>query len=223
MVYRRFKRRRFRRRRYGRFRRRRGFRAAFRGVARKVRRMYKTVEVKLVETNNTVVPDTTGTVTFVSGVAQGLDTINRIGNKIFVKYIDFDCELTALPGTVSPQWCRLHVFRWKDVEGLLPTIAELYNSAPFWRNFSNFNRRFDFKTYYDKWKMVVTDGNTQARTSKHWRFRVKVNRTELFLGNNALVGNCHMNGLFYAVTGNLSTLVAPSINVRTRMRYTDLG
>lgn len=70
----------------------------------------------------------TGTVTYLSGIAQGVTDITRVGNKILIKdiLVRLQLEINSTPANATT---RIIFFASRQVNGVLPTIAEVLQSA----------------------------------------------------------------------------------------------
>ena len=68
-----------------------------------------------------------GLVTYVSGIAQGSDDINRIGNQITVKSVDMNIKCVSGYSS-NPATYVVYLIRDNDSNGVLPTVSGTVNS-----------------------------------------------------------------------------------------------
>lgn len=149
-------------------------------------------EYKYIDTVTTVSPvANTGTVTYLSGIAQGVTDITRIGNKILFKDIMWRMQ-ASINDTALTSALRIIVFSARQVNGVLPTVAEVLQTvsqlAPL--NRDNTKQYVIIKDYL--WSLnFANDSETKIVKGYH-----VLNYHANYDGATAAIGDAEENHLF---------------------------
>lgn len=228
---RRFKRRKtFRRRRRFRGRRRRTFRGRFRRIARRVKQLRRGVELKrsYYEQIGFTCNVTGASASLLPAIDQGLQYNDRVGNKIFIKYIDVDMHAYAGSTQADSEICRVHYIIQKhhDTGTAIPNAAYTYLTTPYFSNFNEPDNRFKLMTLKDHWFTVAPNSVLlRGENQFHRRFRLRINKMVFYThgdpnGSATLI----TRNLPYFVTSGTAGAVAtasPTLDFQYKVVYTD--
>ncbi len=125
----------------------------------------RNVELKTISTNFTVDPNTTGAVLHMTGIAQGLDVDERIGNQITVRRLVIKGSVIANATPASTK-IRMMIVRDNSGNTTPPTIANLFTVVG--DMFANKPRRGDaqsqarFTVLWDWFSITSSDTNSEG-------------------------------------------------------------
>lgn len=157
----------------------------------------------------------TGTVTYLSGIAQGVTDITRVGNKILIKdiLVRLQLEINSTPANATT---RIIFFASRQVNGVLPTIAEVLQSAS---QLSPLNR--DNTKQYVILKDYLLSNITNTETDKLVKkFYKIVNWHAFYDGTSAVIGDAEENHLFFLAISDVATN-GPELVVDARIKFYD--
>lgn len=226
-------RRRFKRRRSSRgFRRRRRFskkhRRTLRKVARKVRFISRTIEVKYdyggIAADTEIVAG--GTLIMPFTINMGADEGQRIGKKIYVKYTDYYFLIGAKSGNNVKQWFRIDFWIQKKCEttgGSFPVPSDMYVAGADgnwpWA-LTKYSTRFDFK--HVKRIMSWVDPTTVWCSQRTYKIRVHWKCMTHYIGTGENYSDFLYNAPFIVATSQYPTTQCPTFKyLSQKTRYID--
>lgn len=179
------------------------------------------VEQKFSETSGTHTPNQSGSVTYLSGISQGDDVINREGNSIKVQHmrLKYFCGINS-----SNTGCAVRVLLVRDLQNqgativandVLEAVGTGFASIAFidFTNGSLQNKRFtivyDKMFTLDTYNPYVSDEFTSSHDC-HTYFR----------GTGATVASAG-NGSYFLITLSSEPTNVPTILFNTRTEFTD--
>jgi len=161
----------------------------------------------------------TGTPLLLNQIAQGSDANQRIGNKIITKSVQI--RLTTVNSGLTTQIFRVIVFVDEQANGAVVTAAQLLENSTTGPDQIisplNMDNRLRFKIIFDKtWSSA-----TQTETDRvyYQRFK-KVNIETQYNAATATVGAV-TTGAIYMMMFNLDTTDPSTVDLHTRIRFTD--
>lgn len=124
---------------------------------------------------------TTATPRLITGVGQGDSVSTRSGQSIDVQSMLLRYYVSVPVGTTIIQMScvRVMVFQWKDMNGLLPTLAELFEDSEFYLSPLNTKNGKQYKVLYDR--LVILDYYNRNHAEK------------IFITGNRMVNNGKIN------------------------------
>lgn len=186
-------------------------------LARSVDHIYKMINVedKYMDTSITIAPDNTGIVTLLSGIAQGLTDVTRIGNKLRVKdiYARLSTTINALSGAT---FVRVILFSDKECASATPAVTDVLQSAS---HLSPINRDNSDRFVIIKDTTVSMAVGTESRL-KEWKWFKTLPIHIWYDGTGATVADCRENTLFMLTISNEPTN-APSFAAQVRVKFYD--
>lgn len=175
------------------------------------------VETKVIDVAPTSVANTaftsTGLVVYLSGISQGTDYNNRIGNSIKSQFMNFVLQITT--GNTNNR-CRVILFRDREQRQALPAITDVLESAdPYAQyNHNNLNRFTILKDV-----MTVTDTYHPTRLVE-WS---KSDKTHIYYsGTTNGVASADENSIFLLfLSDQASGSAAPTAIYGFRLGFVD--
>lgn len=170
-------------------------------------------ELKFVDTNNTFNPSSSGTVSYLSGMATGTDDSERIGNSILAhdNYIRLSCAFNT---SASATFVRIILICDKECDGVAPVVTNVLQTAS---PYSPLNQDFSdrFVVIWDKFFSQDPQKLTMA-TKKYTTtpFHIKYD------GSTSGVASAKENNIFMLSITNEATNT-PTIVYYNRFRYYD--
>lgn len=167
-------------------------------------------------TSPVVIP-LTGYINPVNIPAQGDDYFNRDGNEIFMKNLAVRFQLTRDPDTALSVPIRIAVIYDKQCNGVLPTLAELFEDDLIATISSrDFNNRKRFTWLYDKLFILDADDPEQIVN-----FRFNVKRKTMFDATTSSIGSVTTGSLLYCAFIDSTVPVAqqPTIRFYSRLLF----
>lgn len=184
-------------------------------------------ELKFIDTilNSTQLSNTTGYLDLLTGVAQGSDLINRIGNSINYKSISVEgfVNLSSL-NTNNFDLVKISLVLDRQANGSSPAWTDIYGSgaAPF--SLAQRNKQtVDRYKVLKEWKLDLdTNGRTMVKFSAYIKFPYNKDYTQKFNGTGATIASIESNPIYLVYEGAQTTATFPSyINYYTRVRFAD--
>lgn len=172
------------------------------------------------------VADTTGTVTLISGVANGADFTERIGRKILMKSIYVKGFIFNIDNTTSPSLCRLILVYDNQTNGAAPAITDILKQS-FSESQLNLNNRDRFKIISDKtWVLggvsdVIQQSIAGSPTVGKVKIYKKCNYEEVFNGITNAVGSIATGAVWMVTIGNVGANAGGNFTLTTRIRFID--
>lgn len=169
--------------------------------------------------------DTTGTITLVNPVPQGVTTTTRIGKRVLNKSLQV--QGIATPGTTAAigQWAFVLVYDRRP-QGALPAITDIFNSVSpnSFLNDTNANRFKILKRIEYCYSGISggTDSSVVQSVDFYYRFPEKFASTSYkALGTGAIADIDE--GAYYLVTmgGNAPGVTAATVQWGARLRFYD--
>lgn len=107
-------------------------------------------EKKVIDTASaTYACDTTGSVTFISGAAQGTDFNQCLGRKYNLVTVQLEGSLQVQDATVGGSHCRVMVIYDEQPNGAVPAITDILTASSS-NSFMNLNNRDRFKVLFEQ-------------------------------------------------------------------------
>lgn len=156
--------------------------------------------------------------TLLNGVATGTDASSRIGRKAVIKSILLRITTSLATGTKGGAFRILCVYD-KQANATAPAITDILLADAF-NSPNNLTYRDRFVTIFDQVTDPVDAGGPNERAFTCYK---KLNLETLWnAGTDALIGSIASGSiyLFVAQSGSIATN-APSVTIRSRVRYTD--
>lgn len=171
-------------------------------------------------TNNLVI-NTTGSVTQIMEIEQGLGMDDRIGNMITLKSIAFKGYVWADNSATANQMVRVALIWDKYPQGVIATLTELFGTATptvlSQRNLAYRNRFVTLKDMVLGLSPVTQDGS--IKTFKWYR---KCNKTIVYNGTTGTINSIAKGALYLVLIGNIAVGNADAnLTWEARFRYTD--
>lgn len=171
-------------------------------------------------TNNLVI-NTTGSVTQIMDIEQGLNIDDRIGNMINLRSIAFKGYVWADNSATANQMVRIALIWDKYPQGVIATLTELFGTATptvlSQRNLSYRNRFITLKDMVLGLSPVTQDGS--IKTFKWYR---KCNKTIVYNGTTGTITSIAKGALYLVLIGNIAAGNADAnLTWEARFRYTD--
>lgn len=196
------------------------------GLARRVARLEKRAKAQELKTHDISASTTyssTGTVSYLSGIAQGDQSINREGLKINAIKLYGRARIIGNTTSSSAQIIRIIIFRDKDCNGALPTITGsdgLLEVASPDSLFSHETRN-RFRIMFDRTWTVGSDGS-DGLDQKSVRINAALPRKGLtcyYSGTGSAIADADANGLFMLIIVADDGTNHPTVSSNLRLRY----
>lgn len=174
------------------------------------------IEVKEITNTTTSVITATGSVSNMCNIAEGDDLNGRTGRKIRLKSFQLrgfalNNDLTTSDGS----FLRIMVIRDNSFSSSAPAISTiLQGAATYSLRAQEVERKYGYSVLYDKFIGLDVNSNNQQVFQK---FK-KLNHECIFDGSASTSQN--KGALYLLLLSNRST-DAPTINMQTRVRFTD--
>jgi hypothetical protein len=179
------------------------------------------VETKFIDTTWTQTTSTTGNVSALSAIAQGLTSTTRVGDSIKLQHIEVRGKVTVNAAATN-SIIRICVVRDLDGYGTPPTNSQIFQlnanvSAPL--SAPKFQNRNRFSILYDD---VVTVQSVLSQGTSTYPFYYSSAHAGhcLYLGTDATDAS-NGKGTVYIVTVSDETVNLPSVSSYTRILFTD--
>jgi len=195
----------------------------FAGIQRSKGPEQKFVDVQ----QNGYVADTTGTVTLLNGVAQGLDYNNRIGRKMEFTSVHVKGVLLPVDSSTAPTHCRLMVVWDSDSDGTTPTITDILAQSTS-TSFANLNNRNRFRTILNEEYAI---GGVSTVATQSYAGSPTVHAIDRYIqlpkletinqGTDATAASIQQGALWMITIGTNAAGNGGFFIVSTRARYTD--
>lgn len=182
-------------------------------------------EVKMIDNGDVEYPIDSGVVVHISGVAQGIDYDDRIGNEVRSQSLELRYTVSrTAAGTFAtlPQSMRVMIARMKSVVpgGTIPAITDFLQSADFQSPSPRAERHKNISVIYDK----IVDLPSTTLGAKSETVRLKNKALMTFTSTGATIASAGRNHLFIILMANsaqVTTTDNPSFTYSSRIRYTD--
>lgn len=179
------------------------------------------IEEKYLDFNLTQSPDTAGTVSCITQVAQGVTMNTRVGNSIRVQRLSVLGRATVSTAVTTFSLVRVIVFRDMEGQGTAPTmgdVLELVSNTAAPRSPIDWLNRKRFSILYSELipLTVVTGGNGIAV----FKYEVALGKHTLYRGTTAAAASDGEGSIYVGCISDEATNV-PSVNSYTRIEYTD--
>jgi len=164
--------------------------------------------------------DSAGAVTNITGISQGTDIQNRVGDSIKLQMIRLQAWIRMNTSAVKTS-VRVVLFRDMENAGAIPNPGDLFTGISNVQSpvvpYNFINTRTRFRILYDEVTTLSINGLEDAFLSVdiphsgHVRFR----------GNSSAIGSMAQGCLFILVMSNETTTLLPDVTWFTRLEYTD--
>lgn len=191
-------------------------------LKRKVARIAPEKKVNVISQSVSNVDDATGGIAYISGLAQGVDFVNRVGERVYYDHLELNVAVTS--GASSNFTALYAAYLVKDVmsTGAFPSIAGTPQSIfastspigghinPLMRDRFKVLRRWDFNG------VAIISGNTPAMQ----RWSVSLSGPSEFLDTTSAVTAAGKNSYYVVILSNDSADVI-DFNINGQMIFTD--
>lgn len=211
-------------------------RKSYRGRARFGRRRFKRrrgrmrsryrifSEKKLHNENVTFLPGVdSATAHHMTGIAQGVDNINRIGDKIAVTSISWRISMKMDTGSSnSHDEVRLAwVVDRQQQAGASPAVSSIYENAFNPLGYLSPNSFGRFGILWSRTFLLTAKSQNQGNSARIVRGTLKFKKPLEIRYHGPLIGNIQKNGLYFVVQSNAQAMFYTSIVTKMRIRFTD--
>lgn len=156
----------------------------------------------------------TGTVSYLTDVAQGLGDEDRIGNTILLKDIYFRYEI-AMNATASATTIRVILFCDKETDGVSPTVGQVLETVNYLAPLNqDSSKRF---VVLKDITMSMSIYNNRIKAGKFYKI---LNIHTRYDGTGATVADARQNQFFLLTISNEVSAV-PTINYNCRIKFYD--
>ncbi len=193
--------------------------ARLEGEVRALRRLIHVPEEKNLDVDQAVTPSTTGVLTLASGIAQGTDIGNRVGDTIKVTRISWLGRAALSPTVTTFSTVRLILFRDMEIQGAVPALADILETGTGTvsaRSPINFINRKRFSVLWDQ--IIVLDPNTHY--SEVLRGELVVNKTVRYRGTGNTVAAAAEGTIYWLLVSDES-VNAPTVAIYTQLQFVD--
>ncbi len=206
--------------------RRRGGRSTFRiakAALRGVKKIKSSIETKFhdVSTFFEIAAPTAYTITLLSGVPQGPQKSERIGENINPSSLFMRYRVTA-DGLSANNTVRVVIFKDIDPDGILPTASVLFERADIFSPLLRANAR-RFHVIYDKVHVLYgSSGASAGRTPvvAYRKIYKRLSGTTKLVGSGGAIGQAAKNHYFIAFGTDVASN-RPTVDFESRLNYKD--
>lgn len=186
---------------------------------RSLRRLIHVPEEKNLDVDASTTPSTTGVLTLLSGLAQGTDIGNRVGDVIKVTRVSWNGRVAISSASSTFSTVRLIMFRDSENAGSVPVLADILEATggtTAARSPINFINRKRFNVLWDQ--MIVLDSTSQY--SEVVRGDMIVNKTVRYRGTGNTVAAAAEGTIYWLFVSDEATNV-PSVVIYTQLQFVD--
>jgi len=170
---------------------------------------------------------TTANVTNTLLVGQGTaSTSSRIGNKIFLKNVEFAMDAKQQNSLIVPQQCiRLMLVYDKQANGAAPVIGDILESSDFLSQYT-YDKRERFVILMDKCYTLGYQDKTNfwgtGNPIVEDRRTIRINRPTIYSGSTTAITDITTGSLWLVNVGTGTSPTAATVDYRIRVAYTDV-
>jgi len=157
-----------------------------------------------------------GALTYASGIAQGTDLSNRIGNSLKVQSLHLMGRVAINPSATTFSVVRIILVRDNENPGSNPGVADIVDTVNTPITFVNYVNRKRFSFVFDELVVVDKTGNYSAC----FRASVPFERHIFYRSTGNAVGSAAEGALFWLAISDESTNT-PDIKVNLEFSFTD--
>lgn len=165
-----------------------------------------------------LVTDTTGGITGIPGIIQGIQSNQRTGNDIFVRYIDVTVRVTPKTMDTNGSTCRLVALHHLKPNGGTVASTGVFNQDQF-NSVRNIAQKFKYKVLKDFVHSFVTTVSTNGGPEYLYQFRIPVNKKVRFNSAAASAGDLISDD--YLVGFCADSAACCTVTVKGAVVYTD--
>jgi len=175
--------------------------------------------------------DSSGTITTLNLVAQGLDVVNRLGRAVTLRSLELFGNVVPQGSTVAPSACRLILLYDKYPTGSLLTYADIFTAATgastYVNDFILFGNLPRFKILLDEtYAMAGHDstgpsGGDPSIRHLHRTFQFKKGLPMTYRTTGASISDVLLGTLYMITIGGGTASTSYNFNGQTRVRFTD--
>jgi len=167
-----------------------------------------------------VSPTTTGTLTLLSGIAQGTDVGQRVGNSIFVTDVRVSGRVVINAAVTSFSTARLVLLRDNENSGAAPVLSDILEatgSTVVTRSPRNFLNRKRFTFLYDELFVLAPNSPSALPIG----FDMKINREVRYRGTGNTVAAA-AEGTLYLMCVSDETSSPPNLTTYIQYQFIDV-
>ncbi len=159
---------------------------------------------------------TAGAIYLLSGIAQGDDDLQRIGNKIMTKRILFQVHAF---GDILSRMVRVILFVDKAQHGTAPAITDLLEAASYTALLKSVNVPERFRILMDR-TMRLSGSATDYDAYKIMTYKRNIRIPIHYIGDSAASGSMGKNTLYVAILSQTAG-TANKLSYQIKLSYTD--
>lgn len=169
------------------------------------------------------VDDAAGGIAYVSGIAQGTNVDNRVGEVVMAKRLDINVKVLSNVAALNTfVTYRILLILDKDSNGVVPTITAVANAIMLGSQPINLLNRVAagrFKILRDKY---ITAGQLQSGSEANiWKWEVPLNHKMTFRGTNSTQAEAGKNSLYLVCLSDDTADVVDFASAQ-QLGYTDV-
>lgn len=165
--------------------------------------------------------NTTGSVELLNGLSQGSDNDNRLGRKIFMKYVEGIWKASSTLGSGVAQSCRILIVYDRQSNGAAPAITDVLttnNSCAL----KDYDARDRFLILLDEFFDLPNFTGTEFKMQTG-RFYRKIGMPTIFnSGNAGTVADIASGSLYLLTIGDVAAGATDgALTIKTRLHFVD--
>jgi len=165
-------------------------------------------------------------VLLLSGISQGVDINERIGNVAAAAVVQAKvCFNPLAVGPSEPACYCIDLIYDQQVNGALPAITDIFESAnPL--AFRNLDKRYRFRTIWSSGVFSLNGGNRTVTTggsnnTASFDVHKKINLRMLYNGVGGTIGAVDHGGIFFVARSSATALKGHVLQGEFRLRFVD--
>lgn len=154
-------------------------------------------------------------------IAQGLDSFERIGDKVTIKGFNFRIHAIANSASTTGSTVRLVGFIMPELNGALPNPSMILQNAAVINSLIRSDNALsdeNFTVIFDK--ILHIPAASQDLRTIDWKYFKKFNMVTSYIGTTNAIGDCNKNHLCI-LSMSSSAANTPLVFIDTRLRYID--
>lgn len=159
----------------------------------------------------------TSTITLLSGIAQGDESVQREGLVVQPSHMQYRIWCNANASSTGADYVRVIIFRDKEQHGTAPVATDILESDSF-EEFCKHENRIRFQILRDF--LIKVDTGTNRSVIKKGIIKFNKKQRLHYIGTAGTAANMGRNTLYVLFIGNAVSNV-PYLIMETRLRFTD--
>jgi len=178
------------------------------------------IETKVLDSDTSITTaTTTPVVTYLSGIAQGTDLTNRVGDSIKIQHISILGRFAIVPAETTFTIVRYLFFRDNENQGSAPAasdILETVSGTTTVRSPLNYINRKRFSVLVDEYLVL----NQTSDLAVPVRYDIPFNKHVNYRGTSSAIGSAG-EGAFFSLLVTDEATNAPTCNLYYQFTFTD--